>query len=119
MTTETLARSVGEQTERRTLLKKAGAASLALVAGLLGRSDTAEATYPYHGCHLCHTPSSQGGPSCPSLRCSWCWWGECHGSPSHRNLCCEGYCYPCSGSCDSPGCTGVYCSFLGEYSQSC
>lgn len=117
---EGLAEAVEQRTERRRLLSRAGAATLALAAGVLGRSESASALYPYHGCNLCHTPNSQGGPACPNLRCSWCWIGECHGETGnrHKNLCCEGY-GASGGTCCSPGCTGVACSFLGPYALSC
>lgn len=123
---EELGRSVHAQTERRALLRKAGAVSVAAMAGMLTKTRPAQAEeiialFDYHTCELCHRPANQGGPRCPSLRCAWCWWDDCHGPRGnrHQNLCCEGYGHGSGGRCCNPGCTGVVCSFLGEYSRKC
>ena len=120
MAYETFAEHVAERTERRPFLRRAGAATVATATALLGKPDTASALVPYHGCQLCHTPATQGGPSCGNLRCSWCWIGLCHGATGnrHKNVCCEGY-GATGGRCCSPGCNGVKCSFLGPYGLSC
>jgi hypothetical protein len=124
MSLEQLGRAVNAQTERRKLLRQAGAVSVAAVAGVLARAVPARgdiATFDYHGCNLCHKPRNHGGPTCPDLRCAWCWYGLCHGERGnrHQNLCCEGYAHGSGGSCCDAGCEGVRCSFLGEYARSC
>lgn len=125
MDLEELGRSVHAETERRTLLRQAGAVGVAAIAGVLAKTRPAQAeeivTFRHHECNLCFPPANYGGPSCPSLRCAWCWWSLCHGRTGnrHQNLCCEGYGYNSGGRCCSPGCPGVVCSFLGEYSRKC
>lgn len=127
MSLEQLGQAVNAQTERRKLLRGAGAATVAALAGVLARAVPARGEiiqadyFWYHHCRLCFAPANQGGPRCPNLRCAWCWWGECHGERGnrHQNLCCEGYAHGSGGHCCDPGCTGVRCSFLGEYSRKC
>ncbi|HEX8085347.1 MAG TPA: hypothetical protein VF529_13730 [Solirubrobacteraceae bacterium] len=129
MSLEQLGRTINEQSQRRKLLRTAGAASVAALAGVLSRTVPSRsdeisdvlATFPYHGCRLCFKPANHGGPRCPDLRCAWCWYGDCHGERGnrHQNLCCEGYAHGSGGSCCEPGCVGVRCSFLGEYSRPC
>jgi hypothetical protein len=124
---EELGRTVSAHTDRRRLLRQACAASVAAVGGMMARTRPAGAepivdTFSYHGCNLCHAPPTQDGPGCPSLRCAWCWWGNCHGPEGnrHQNLCCEGYSHNSGGRCCDPTeCRGVVCSFLGEYSRKC
>jgi hypothetical protein len=105
-----LIEAVSQRTDRKRFLAKAGAASLAAVAGVLARPASASA-WSGHGCGLCREPNN-----CPtSTSCYWCWTGACHGEPGnrHRHSCCEGYKAggACDGSCGSAN--GFVCSVLG------
>ncbi len=112
---EKIVGSVGEQADRRNLLKKAGSAAVAGALLLSGVKVSESFGYGSHnsaghGCDLCNSVSS-----C-NYTCSWCWWGRCHtnvgGSSHHQTLCCEGYHnYPdCTGGCGG----SQYCSFYGQ-----
>jgi hypothetical protein len=102
MSVEKLAETVGEVVERRSFLKRTGAATL----GLLGLSSfapaAAKASYDTHGCTLCNPPGNCG----PRLECSWCWQGACYAG--HWYYCCEGR--QAGGNCNSPSCP-AYCSW--------
>lgn len=110
---------VAEAANRKRFLARAGAASLAVLAGVLGRSAPAAAFGGQHGCDLCVDPAN-GCP--PSFSCGWCWWGRCHsnnpdGSNKHHNHCCEGYIagYPCNEACGA----GFVCSYYGGRMDGC
>jgi hypothetical protein len=109
---------VADVADRKGFLVKAGAASLAVLAGVLGVAEEAPAAGGEHGCCLCKEP---GHPPCPSnIGCGWCWWGRCHQNgtgPKHHNHCCEGYSgnHPCG-----PGCGGdSVCSYYGGRLDGC
>ena len=107
MSAEKLALAVGEYTNRKTLLRRAGAAAFgsALVALGIGASPA----YAVAGCSLCASP---GG--CGTLYCAWCWWGTC--ASGTRRLCCEGY---RAGSNCAGGCSSHWaCSYVGA-TKSC
>lgn len=112
MSAERLAESLGALTDRKGLLRKAGAAGLASALFVMGRRPApAEAIRFQHGCGLCDTSLA----SCPTLACTWCWYGDCHtnpgGSSRHRTHCCEGY---RSGSHCAGDCFDHWaCSFFG------
>src|SRR5919202_5407363 len=94
MSVEKLAETVGEVVERRSFLKRTGAATLGLFGLASFAPATAKATYPTHGCNLCNPPGNCG----PRLECSWCWQGNCYGG--HWYYCCEGR--QAGGNCNSP-----------------
>jgi hypothetical protein len=108
---------VAEVADRKRFLMKVGAASLGVMAGVLGVSEDAPAYGGAHGCCLCAPP---GSPPCPSLGCGWCWWGKCHQNddgPKHHTHCCEGYSgpHPCPGSCGEDW----VCSYYGGRMDGC
>ncbi len=86
---------------RRGFIGRSAAAAAALVAGVFGLSNTAEAV-TFGCCNLCVSSST-----CTGCACTWSW------------VCCVGTaqcpCYSCK-ECYRPGfacnggCTGVYCS---------
>lgn len=92
--------SVGELADRKTVLRRGGAAAFAGTLALMGiKASTASAYGSEHGCNLCNPPGSCGAA------CYWCWYGSCHmnagGSSWHRTQCCEGYSQhgDCTGGC--------------------
>jgi hypothetical protein len=102
MSAEKFALSVGEFTDRKTILRRSGAAAFGAALVFLGIRSTP--AYAVAGCHLCDAP---GG--CGTLYCAWCWWGDC---VSHtRHLCCEGYSRgsSCGGGCGDH----QKCSYVG------
>jgi hypothetical protein len=123
MSAERVATMLGELTDRKGLLKKAGAAGLGSALFMLGsRAPAAEAQVCFqHGCHLCDSCRNPCNPPDWLLTgCSWCWTGACHmnpgGSSWHVTWCCEGYnstVTVCDGNCRTHD-QGWVCSFLGE-----
>jgi hypothetical protein len=104
-----------ERGDRGQFLARAGAATLALVAGrMAGQPAEAHALVNVHGCHLCKNPDA----GCPgNIVCFWCWWTDCHYNVTpgacHKTQCCEGY--KAGGPCNS-GCDQVACSAFGGQS---
>ncbi len=111
MSADTLARTLGEISDRKTVLKRVGALGFGSALFLLGvRPQKAHAQSESdldllvtevtelggrcftHGCNLCSGCASECPPG---LDCYWCWWGNCHVNPgggrAHQTLCCEGY----------------------------
>ena len=68
MSTEDLLESLGRKLNRRSLLKRAGAAAVGAALALMGLPAEASA-YPIHCCNLCFAPSTQ----CTGCTCIWCW----------------------------------------------
>jgi hypothetical protein len=118
MSTERIAELVGELTDRKTLLARAGAAGLGSMLFVFGaRPKAAEAACFEHGCFLCDDCTAPCPPQYLLDGCAWCWLGNCHtnpgGSSNHRTWCCEGYnaqAHSCVGDCG----TGWLCSFFGD-----
>lgn len=111
MSAEKIATAVGERSNRRGFLKRAGVAALGVVAGSLGfRTPTASA-YSIHNCGLCAAPNQTCHPYC-----SWCW-TAC--DAGRQYLCCEGYAYS-SGGCTGGSCGGGwYCSYYVDTGNAC
>ena len=102
MPMETVVEGLGRLINRREILVRVGAGTLAGVLGLMGSPGTASATVDYHCCQLCFWPT---GPNCGDCGgCFWCWYCM-EGATTWR--CCE--CRP--NPCDARTCTGVTCSW--------
>ena len=105
MSTEDLVRVVGEQTNRRGFLRRAGAGALGITFGILGLPKDAFGAN-YKCCSLCKTPPQS---SCSCGVCSWCWtccWNN--NSGSWKVNCCEYYTN--RSYCNGSSCTSVCCS---------
>jgi hypothetical protein len=113
---EQLTEALGGLTDRKTVLRRAGAAGMGVLLGAMGLgARTAEAVQFQHGCSLCDATANPAG--CTQLACTWCWYGTCHQNPSgssnHRTQCCEGY---RAGSSCGGGCADRWaCSFFGSH----
>jgi hypothetical protein len=107
MSVETLAEAVGEAADRRTLLRKVGAASLGAVAATLGVASTAEAVQ-WRCCNLCgpRNPNNCSGVT----YCCWIWFCCCiSGCEGRKRLHCAECYHSAAGGCDR-GCDHVDCS---------
>jgi len=119
MSSQEIAKVVGESTSRRGFLRRVSFATLGVVTGALGLSSPAKAHYYHiHGCHLC----AQENQGCNPPYCSWCW-NACDCTESRLYRCCEGYTYSyggcLSGSCPDSGGGGWICSYFVDTGQSC
>lgn len=112
MSTDKLVLAVGQATNRRGFLRKAGMSALGAAFLLLGLPGEAGATIQYRCCNLCQSPSS----SCPPAGvtgCMWCW-RCCDGGRSRQ--CCEFH--KVGAPCDR-SCTGVICSRTSLTTTAC
>src|SRR5687768_5052658 len=117
MSAETLVSALGQVSDRKTLLRKVGAAGFGSLLFVMGmETEQADAQCFQHGCNLCNPCT----PPCPALTCSWCWWGSCHrnpdGSNRHQTLCCEGF--VAGQRCAGDTCN-VACSYFGGTAYGC
>lgn len=111
MSAESIVDAIGEFTDRRGVLKRAGVAAMGTAMVFSGLKPSSALAHPSstHGCNLCYNPGS-----C-SYSCAWRWIGACHtnvgGSSHHVTTCCEGFRsgYACVGTT----CSGVNCPWYG------
>lgn len=118
MNLESMATSLGRETDRRSMLKKLAGGGMGL-AGALGLGAASAEAYhtgggghfTSHGCNLCYPKST-----C-SYTCAWCWWGGCHrhnNGVRYQHKCCEGYGPVSPSYCDGNCRWGLLkCSFNG------
>lgn len=90
---------LSELIDRRTILRRVGAAALGLVLALFGSSGQVLA-FTWYCCNLCQAPS----PSCSNCACVWCWYCV-YGQNTYQ--CCE--CHYDNSNCGE-NCYHVNCS---------
>jgi hypothetical protein len=123
MTVETLAEAVGKASDRRTLLRRVGGASVGAVAAALGVASTAEASHCGSGtnhwrcCCICRTrdPNHCQGSN---IVCCWIWDCCCTEVCNRVTMRCAECYTSTSYGCDA-GCGGVACSTVWSLGTSC
>ena len=103
MLTERLAKGLSKQIDRRSVLAKLGAGTVAAALSLIGAPRLAEALTPWHCCNLCKPNSGR----CGGCKCVWCWYC-CEGSEEYACCECHNDSRDCGGDCNYVGCSYAY-----------